>query len=56
MADITEAVASVCNPPTLSLPIPDDPLALIVAVLESLGISIPKLPTIQLPSGFCPLD
>lgn len=46
-----------CNPPSLVLPNVPDPLALILAALEALGIQIPQVPTIpMLPSGFCSLD
>lgn len=50
-------MASLCNPPSLSLPQPpSDILAVIVAALAALGVQIPKLPTIPIPPGFCPLD
>jgi hypothetical protein len=58
MADPLTAVASsLCNPPSLSLVAPSfDILALIVAALQSLGISLPKMPTIPIPKPPCGLD
>lgn len=54
----TVAVAdTLCNPPSLTFPQPPtDILALIVQLLESLGIGIPHLPSIPHPPAFCALD
>ena len=43
---------SLCNYPTFQLPSPPD----ILSILLSLLPSIPKYPSIQLPSLPCPLD
>jgi hypothetical protein len=48
---------SLCNLPKLTIPQPSiDVLAIAVALLQGLGVSIPKLPTIAFPTLFCPID
>lgn len=47
---------SLCNPPSLSLPSPPDLLAILEEALKALGIQIPPLPSIPLPSPPCALD
>jgi hypothetical protein len=50
-------MASLCNMPSLSIPIPTfDILAIITAMLKLLGITLPAMPTIPFPAPFCPLD
>lgn len=45
-----------CQLPTVSLAVPTDLLALILAALAALGITIPPLPSIALPALPCPLE
>lgn len=48
---------SLCNFSNLSLPAPSfDILALITALLALLGITLPDMPTVPIPTPFCPLD
>ncbi len=48
---------SLCDLPTLTIPVPTfDPIALLEDLLSLFGISLPPMPTIPIPSGFCPLD
>lgn len=50
-------MASLCNFTQLSIPNPTiDPIAILQALLSALGLSLPKMPTIALPTPFCPLD
>jgi hypothetical protein len=48
---------SLCNYASLSIPVPTfDPIAILKALLQALGLHIPQMPTIPLPAPFCPLD
>jgi hypothetical protein len=49
-------MASLCTPPSITIPNPASVLAAIIALLEGLGVQIPPIPTIPLPAPFCPLD
>lgn len=49
-------MASLCTPPSLTIPNPTSILAAIIAALAALGIQIPPMPTIPIPAPFCPLD
>jgi hypothetical protein len=50
-------MASKCNMPVITIPIPSfDPIAILEAILAIFGITLPQLPTLQLPAAFCPLD
>jgi hypothetical protein len=49
-------VASLCNPPTITIPNPTSVLAAILAALAALGVQIPPMPTIPLPAPPCFLD
>jgi hypothetical protein len=43
--------------PVIQFPVPSfDPIALLMALLSIFGITLPQLPTLQLPAAFCPLD
>ena len=48
---------SLCNPPSISISVPDfDIIALLEDLLSLFGITLPQMPTISLPAPFCPLD
>ncbi len=48
---------SLCTLPSLGVPQPSiDILAIAVAILQGLGITIPPMPTIAFPTITCPLD